>query len=68
MKSLSRIPLKKLEGEKMSNQELKSVVGGVLLPGVTITCGQYGGRCWYSDSDSHMCQFSGDQSHFCVYG
>ena len=57
MKVLKKIRLSTVE-DKLSDTEMKMVVGGYSypgsgteddpyqLPGVTVTCGQSGGQCW----------------------
>lgn len=56
----------------LSNLSLANVeaLAQVELPPVTITCGQFSGKCWkfapyYSGEYYHPCQFSGYQSDYC---
>ena len=73
---IDRKVLGKLDGMKLSKPELRFIVGGCeidggVLPDVTITCGQYEGRCWdclfiMKGEFSGYCRYNtGDRSHYC---
>ncbi|WP_293668885.1 TIGR04149 family rSAM-modified RiPP [uncultured Parabacteroides sp.] len=62
MKKLKKITLNKLEGEKLSNQELKLIVGG----SNHTSCSGSGCQAIYSSGMWVGCAAAG--SGFCVYG
>ncbi|MFA5045602.1 MAG: NVEALA domain-containing protein [Paludibacter sp.] len=51
---------------------VETLAQGEDLPPVTITCGQYSGRCWAISYISPIgychCYFSGYQNNYCVEG
>lgn len=64
MKKINKISIKKLEGQKMSTQELKSIVGG---SNYTSCCGSYCSSVVDGSGTWIGCQYSGMNVH-CCYG
>jgi len=74
MRTLKKIVLAGLQGEKIEKSCLKFITGGYNLDEIVVECGQYEGQCWASkyynecNNPYTYCCFTGSMSDSCYYG